>query len=193
MKASVICISHADGAEGQAVGELVATKLGYRYVDDAIITDAARGRGLFPESVSYAEGAKAKRSIEVDFGRVEKTEDLRDLIRATIHETADGGNIVIVAHAASYALTGRDDVLRVLVTAPVATRAGRVAVADALDPKNASRRLAESDKGRAVYLQRFYGIKTERPTDYDLVINTERLAAQDAAALIASAASPTAP
>ena len=140
MKASVICISHAQGAEGGAVGKIVAEKLGYTFADDAIVSEAARGAGLFAESVSYAERKDAKRSIEVDFGRIEKTEKLRELIKAAIDEAAGRGRIVIVSHAASYALADRDGVLRVLVTAPDATRQERIAEAEGMDEKKAGRR-----------------------------------------------------
>jgi cytidylate kinase len=40
---------------------------------------------------------------------------------------------VIVAHAAAFALAGRDDLLRVLFTAPAETRARRVAEARGTD------------------------------------------------------------
>jgi len=65
MKASVICISHAEGADGGSVGRAVAETLGYAFADDAIVSEAARAAGIFAESVSYAERKGAKRSIEV--------------------------------------------------------------------------------------------------------------------------------
>ena len=52
-------------------------------------------------------------------------DDATALIQKSIHETADRGNVVIVSHAASFALSDRDDTLRVLVTAPHATRVER--------------------------------------------------------------------
>jgi cytidylate kinase len=188
MKATVICISHAQGAEGGAVGKIVADKLGFTFADDAIVSEAAHGAGLFAESVSYAERKDAKRSIEVDFGRVEKTENLRELIKAAIEEAAGRGKIVIVSHAASYALADRDGVLRVFVTAPDATRIERIAEAEGWDTKAATKELGVSDEGRSAYLQRYYGVKNEQPTDYDLVVNTERLGTDAAAALIVAAA-----
>jgi cytidylate kinase len=184
----VVCVSHTEGAEGRAVGEAVAERLGWRFADEAIVVDAARAEGLLPESVSYAERRQARRSIEVDFGRVEKTETLRELIKDAIDSAADRGNIVITSHAASYALADRDGVLRVFVTAPDETRAARYAESEGVDAKRAARELSESDKGREAYLERFYGVKNERPTDYDLVVNTEKLGAGGAAALIAAAA-----
>ena len=188
MDATVICISHAEGADGAAVGRAVAGMLGYTFADDAIVSEAARAAGIFAESVSYAERRDAKRSIEVDFGRIEKTETLRELIKSAIDSAADRGDIVITSHAASYALAGREGVLRVFVTAPDETRAARFAEAEGVDAKRAVKELEDSDKGRAAYLERFYGVKNEQPTDYDLVLNTEKLGTDAAAALIAAAA-----
>jgi cytidylate kinase len=185
---SVVCISHAEGADGRAVGEAVAGLLGFRLADDAIVVDAARSQGLYPEAVSLAESRGAGKRIEVDFGRVERTDDLRDLIAAAVVRTAEEGSVVIVSHAASYPLGSRPEVLRVLVTASQETREERVAEAEGVGAKEAGKRTAESDKGRATYLERFYGVKRELPTDYDLVVNTDRLSVAAAAAVVAAAA-----
>ena len=61
MDASVVCVSHTEGAGGRAVGEAVAERLGWRFADEAIVVDAARAEGLLPESVSYAERRNASR------------------------------------------------------------------------------------------------------------------------------------
>jgi cytidylate kinase len=185
---SVICISHSEGAEGPAIGKLLAELTGLRYVDDGVLVEAARTMGLYPEAVSLAESRRAKRQLEVDFNRFERTETVRALIRAAITATADEGDVVIIAHAASYALAGRPNLLRVLVTASDETRSKRVAEAEDVDHKAAAKILTESDKGRAAYLKDFYGVHRERPTDYDLVINTDRLDPAAAAATIARAA-----
>jgi cytidylate kinase len=110
------------------------------------------------------------------------------LIRSVIEETAAAGSSVIVAHAASLALAGREGVLRVLVTASPRTRAQRLASAAGMDDKQAARAIKQSDAGRADYIKRFYSIGAELPTHYDLVVNTDRLGPEDAARLIVEAA-----
>lgn len=70
-------------------------------------------------------------------------------IRETLYETAAKGDVVIVAHAAAFALAGRDDLLRVLVTAPAETRARRVAEARGTDTAAAAKELKRSDEARA--------------------------------------------
>ena len=55
MAASVICVSHTEGAGGEEIGRLLAERVQFRYVDDGIILDAARGETLYPEAVAEAE------------------------------------------------------------------------------------------------------------------------------------------
>ncbi len=189
MPASVICISHAEGAGGPEIGRLLAERVQFRYVDDGIIFAAARAENLYPEAVSEAESRDAGRQLAVDFHRFEQTETLRELIRDAILTTADEGNVVIVAHAASFALAERENVLRVLVTASDESRLRRLSDAEGLDAKAAVKLLRDSDKGRAAYLKQFYDVSQELPTHYDLVVNTDRIATEQAVETIARAAS----
>jgi cytidylate kinase len=186
--ARVICVSHAEGSGGAEIARLVAERLGYRYADDEIVSSAAQVAGFLPEAVALAESRKTGRSVEVDFGRSEKTDKLRDLICAAIVTTADEGDVVIVAHAASYALPGREDVLRVLVIASPETRAAAIGKAEGLEPRAAARIVKESDKGRSAYIKRFYEVDRELPTHYDVVVNSDRLAPAAAVQAIVTAA-----
>jgi cytidylate kinase len=185
MPVSVICLSHTDGAGGAEIGKLVAERLGFRHVDDDVLVTAANAAGLYPEAVAEAEQRGVGRRVEVDFHRFEPTENLRELIREAIVAEADEGRVVIVAHAASYALAARDDVLRVLVTASEETRLERLRAGDGLDEKAAAKLLRDADKNRGAYLKQFYDVDRERPTDYDLVLNTDRISTAQAAEAIA--------
>jgi cytidylate kinase len=95
--------------------------------------------------------------------------------------------VVIVAHAASYAVDSELRPLRVLVTGSAETRAQRVGAAQGLEDTEATKFIKKSDSGRADYLKRFYGVSAELPIHYDLVINTDALSLEQAAALIAQA------
>jgi cytidylate kinase len=113
--------------------------------------------------------------------------DLRQLIADALRTFADAGSVVIVAHAASFALAGRD-VLRVLVTAAPDTRAKRIGDAKGIDERKAAKVMKEEDAGRADYLKRFYGIERELPTQFDLVVNTDTLTPGKAAEIVVVAA-----
>jgi cytidylate kinase len=110
------------------------------------------------------------------------------LFERVIRETANKGDVVIVAHAASIPLAGTSGLLRVLVTASPRVRAQRLAGEANLEASEARKAIAESDRQRREYLQRLYNVRRELPTHYDLVVNTDVLTLPQAAQLVVSAA-----
>ena len=178
------------------MGRMVADSLGYRLVDEEILQQAAESSGVSVDELADAErrtkviygllrnltiagGAAGVMSpggsAAVDIGSGADSKSLRGLIQKSIHETAAQGDVVIVSHAASYAMSGSDDVLRVLVTASPETRADRTGEAASLDSKKAAKVVADSDAARAAYLKRFYGVGGELSTHYDLALNSDSL------------------
>jgi len=57
-----------------------------------------------------------------------------------------------------------------------------------MSDEDAGKAVDESDSARADYLKRFYGVGSELPTQYDIVVNTDRLAPDVAVSLVALAA-----
>lgn len=206
MSYKAVCISFEDGAEGEKSAQLVARRLGFRLIDEDIVTRAAVEAGVDEDVVADVERRKSRvvrlleglGSASLDAGYLAAanergpygeaaSDELRGLIRSVIEDTAASGNVVIVAHAASLALALEGDVLRILVTASAQTRQGRLAASLGVDEKEAARAMKRGDAGRADYIKRFYGIGTEQPTHYDVVINTDKLTPDDAARLIVDA------
>lgn len=203
---SVVCVSHATGAGGEEIGKQVAEKLGYLYVNEEIVVSAAADSGLEPRDIADEERRKSFASRFLDLlaesggdaltlstpsgeamGAVSPA-DVRGLIRETVVQTAGRGNVVIVAHAASFALEAGPQMLRVLVTASPAVRAKRIAASDGLDDAAAERMIKDSDAGRRDYLKRFYSVDGESPTDYDLIVNTDHLSVEQGAEIVLRAA-----
>ena len=217
MTRRVICISRTTAAGGESIGQAVAARLGFRYVDEQIILRAAELARVDPARIAAAEQRQPlmQRLVEkleaaqaligpaalgtlLPVGGVlaepARTklpeEDARALIRAAIHEVAKQGQAVIVAHAASFALAAVPGILRALVTASVETRTRRIVEAESTSAQAATALIAQSDRARRDYLRRFYSVDEELPTHYDLVVNTDALTAEEAAELIAFAARP---
>jgi cytidylate kinase len=189
MAAAVVCLSHATGAGGEAIGRDVAEALGFRYLDEEILLAAADKENLEPEALEAIERRRTgigRLQVDVVTGGA-LDELLRALIRDSIVEAADKGDVVIAAHAAAMALSGDPRVLRVLVTASPETRAERLAESARTDTADATRAIDQSDKGRAAYFRNFYGVTRELPTHYDLVVNTDRISAQQAVSLVCDA------
>lgn len=201
----MVCLSHATGSGGEEIGKRVAERLGYLYVDEGIVAQAAARGGVEAGDVADEERRKsfAARVLEAMSEGGEgwalagglpveveglSSGEIRELIRETVVQTAARGNVVIVAHAASQAVEPAPTRLRVLVTASPATRGQRVAAEEGLDRAQAARIVKDADAGRRDYLKRFYEVERESPTDYDLVINTDVLSSEQAAEIISQAA-----
>lgn len=196
----VVCLSAVDGSGGEQIAPLLAERLGYRMVNEEIVAIAAGQAELELSLVADVErrksmvdrilerlGTSAAASSAMGaymatpaFDGTLSEAALRKLIRSTIEQIAEQGKVVIVAHAASYALRERRDTLRVFLTASPETRTERLS-AD-------TKALAKLDANRADYLKRFYDVGAEQSHDYDLVLNTDRLAPSVAAEIISGLA-----
>lgn len=212
MGATVVCVSRALAAGGEDIARAVADRLGFRVVDAEVVRLAAekagvdprqveeverrrplfprilaalRSRGLTGDGASQREATAAEAAAETGGGAEAR---LRAFLRASIEEIAAEGRVVLIAHAASLALGPREDVLRVLITAPPETRARRLVQLSGASLAEARSAVAESDQARATYLRRFHGVTQELPTHYDLVVNAELLPPDRAVALIHAAA-----
>jgi len=204
----VVAISPTDGSGGELLGSVVARELGFQLVNEQIVEQVARQTGVNADVIADVERRKSvvgrvmDRLAEVGpaaasglsgFTVVSENpspdrDAVRGLIQSVLWEVADRGDAVIVAHAASLALDSHTDVLRVMITASPETRARRLGEASNIGEAEAKQQIARGDANRADYLKRFYGVAKELPTHYDIVVNTDHVAADHAASLIVSAA-----
>jgi cytidylate kinase len=220
MPISVIAISHTNGAGGERIGRIVAEQLGFRYVDEEIISTAIDKEGIDPHLLADAEKRKsilarlveglgrigvagtamgsltirdaptltARRASSAGAKSTGRSDDFRAFVLEAIQETADLGEVVIVAHAASMAIGRRDDLLRVFITAPAKVRTKRLAEAEHIAEEEATKLIQRSDARRAEYIRRFHAIDAELSTHYDLVVNTDRLSVEEACEIVTQAA-----
>jgi cytidylate kinase len=203
----VVTIASETGAGGEAVGRAVAENLGFRSINEEIISLAAEKEGVDATLVADTErrgrlldrvvsrlaegsarvGVATGELLSYDRFTPARSEALRMLIVEAIRETADQGQVVIGSHAAGIPLAGRTWVLRVLITASLEKRVNRVAQAGDQGSSDAARFVRDNDAGRAAYFRRFYQME-ESPTLYDLVVNTDQLSTDEAASMVVAAA-----
>lgn len=203
MTCKVVTISRTLGAGGEEIGFAAAMELGFRYTDEEIIMRAAEKAGVSPETVAAAEHTPgliarilegmartppAPEGIAYTGWLGEPSLGYEELIERVVRETAAEGGVVIVAHAASFPLTGTEGVFRVLITAPPEVRTARLVNVGGMGEKEARKATGESDRQRREYLRRFYGVREELPVHYDLVLNTGNLPITAAAQLLVAAA-----
>jgi len=206
MTSRVITVASSLGSGGEEIARVVASKLGFRYVDDEIIRRAAEKAGVSPETVAQAEHTPGMVTrILQSMGRnpvvslegpiVPPAYDpplglpgYESLIVEVVRETGAQGNVVIVAHGAGIHLAGLSGLVRVFITASPAVRAERLVREAGLDERGARKAIAGSERQRREYLRRFCGVGQELAAHYDLVINTDASPSPRAAELIATAA-----
>jgi len=203
MDCRVIAISRTLGAGADEIGQLAATKLEFRYVNNQVIDWAAERAGVSPATIEKTEQTPPliERILQylgnanVEAGHagyipppVEPSASYERLIERVIRETAAAGDVVIVAHGASVPLAGSPGLLRVFITASPDVRALRMSQEAGVKESDAAKMVDRSDRARREFLQRFYEVKEELPTRYDIVINTDLIAKETAADLIVEAA-----
>jgi cytidylate kinase len=204
---NVVCISATDGAMGEDLGPRVAEALGYRLVNEQIVARAAERAGVEADVMANVEKRKslvarvlqefsgpAVAGVTYGFSPAMPADptiaedDMRGLIRTVIEDVASRGDAVIVSHAASHALASDPDVLRILMTAGADTRRTRLQASRELSEKDAQKLVTRTDANRADYIKRFYDVAEELPTDYDIVLNSDRLSIDQAVDVVVRAA-----
>src|SRR5512133_811696 len=115
---AVVTISRQLGSLGRDVAQLVASRLGYRFIWRNMINEAAR-RASTPE-VALAT------IDELDLLGLTPSPQARqayiDAVRQVMDEQAEQGNVVILGRAGQIVLRHRPDVLSVRIIAPVELR-----------------------------------------------------------------------
>jgi CMP/dCMP kinase len=115
-------------------------------------------------------------------------ERMVQLTGAIIHEHAQASPLVVIGRGAPMLLRDRTDALRVFITAPINLRIERLRRRTKCSADDAAKEIKTSDQHRFAYFQQYFGVNWRDPACYDMVLNTEHLDSQTAAALIIEAA-----
>ena len=187
---SIITISHEMGAGGPEIGQQVAERLGYRYVDHELISDAAHRYGLLEEKLSHLDESKPSLLERFDV----ETRRYITVIQTALFEFAEQDRVVLMGRGGQWLLRGISHHLRVRVTAPFELRVKRLAakVAGPMGEKTSPRTVMEmirrDDTERAGRMRYLYEVNLADPALYDLVVNTEHLTVPTAVELVVGAA-----
>lgn len=198
----IVAIGRELGAGGRAVGERVSRLLGGELLDNQIV-DLVAARIGAPAAYVAARDENVEsfvdrlfRVITSAYPEAYAAEGLPDwseermvqLTASIIQERAGSAPLVVIGRGAPILLRERRDALKVFVTAPVEVRASRLRDRTGCSADDALRELRKSDQHRLAYMQQYYNANWRDATLYDLIVNTERLDPDSAAALIVEAA-----
>src|SRR5258705_13384367 len=174
---AIVYISHQMGAGGPEIGMALAQRLGYRYVNQELLLDAARRYGLAEDRLSHLDESKPPLFERFD----PETRHHITVLQTTCLEFAEDDNAVLMRGGGQWLLRGVPHVLRIRIIAPFEYRVKqwikRTAEMTGETPNQRAaadlvRRDDTEKSGRRRYL---YQVYTADPTLYELVVNTETL------------------
>lgn len=183
---AVVTISSEMGSGGPEIGTALAQRLGYRYVDREVISQAARQYGLVEARLADLDERKPTLFQRFDA----ETRRYTLGTQAALCELAQQDNVVLMGRGGQWLLRGIPHVLRVRVTAPFEDRVHRLAAkrvpqaASATPPRALVDMVRQDDAGRAGRTRYLYDIDINDPTLYDVLINTTTLTVEAAVDLL---------
>ncbi|MCX8197143.1 MAG: cytidylate kinase family protein [Candidatus Micrarchaeota archaeon] len=165
-----ICISGLSGSGKNTIGSLVASKLGLRLVNPTFKTLAQ----------------KAKMSLLEFHQKAEKDHSIDKKFDEELIQQASKGDCVITTWLGPWMIKDAD--LRVWLHAPFVVRSERLAKRDGLSLQEAQNHIAQRDESNRQRYLKLYKIDIFDHSNFDIVLNTERLSPQQAADIISAAA-----
>jgi cytidylate kinase len=197
----VLTVSRQLAAGGAFIGQGVARRLGLRYVDRELLTQAAAALGVEDERsletieervatlwprVARALFVGAPDTPFVPPPPPVRESDVHAVQTRLIRELADEGNVVIVGRGAPHVLGDRPGVVRVFVHAPKERRIVELQRLYGVSPAEARRMLEQSDRDRAKFVESMTGRSWTDACLYDLTVDTSVIPIELATDLIVS-------
>ncbi|MBI4700621.1 MAG: cytidylate kinase family protein [Deltaproteobacteria bacterium] len=181
---AIITISRGSRSRGQEIAEKVAHKLGYDLVGREALLEASSEYNVpeatlvraihdAPSILDRFVGGKAR---YIAYGQA----------ALTAHVAKD--NVVYHGLAGHFLLRGVGHAVKVRIIAPLEYRVQVVMERDGVPREEALRILRKDDEQRSEWSRRLYGIDQSDPSLYDLVLNVDRISADDAASTICQVA-----
>lgn len=202
----LVTITRQYASGGSEIARLVAGALGWTLIDNEFVDQVARLAGLSPDEVARREerapgvlerlartlavaspemfiatagaGGGTPATVETDEATLVK------MTERVIAEAAADGRVVLVGRGAQAVLATRPNALHVYVIAAKPFRRNVAIEKLGVDPANVDKVMQETDKQRDEYVKTHYGRDRQDLTQYDLVLNAERLGFDGAAAVI---------
>jgi cytidylate kinase len=180
---AIITISRGSFAGGERLATLLGERLGYRVVSREQLYERARAEF----GVSMDAFVELMERAPTLFPRgARESRRLLTALQATLCELVRDDNAVYHGHSGHLFLPGIAHVLRVRLIAPRSKRMEMARRREGLTEHEASSKIDQVDAERARWTLFFYGVQWGDPGLYDVTLNLERMAPEDAADLVAA-------
>src|SRR6059036_3159489 len=174
---AIIVMSHQMGAGGPEIGMALAQRLGYRYVNQELLLDAARRYGLAEDKLSHLDESKPTLFERFDT----ETRHHITVLQTTCLEFAEDDNCVLMRGGGQWLLRGVPHVLRIRIIAPFEYRVKQwikrttEMTGETPNQRAAADLVRRDDVEKSGRMQYLYEVDIADPTLYELVVNTEKM------------------
>ena len=185
---SILTVSHEIGAGGPEIGQKVADQLGWHYVDQELISDAALRYGVLEEKLSSLDESKPSLFERFDA----ETRRYITVLQTAVFEFAEQDRVVLMGRASQWLLRGLPHVLRLRVMAPFDRRVKRLAkklsgqMGEQTNPRTVQDMARRDDHEKLGRMRYLYEVDLRDPSLYDLVVNTEKLSIDATVEMVAA-------
>lgn len=172
----VVTVSRNFGAQGKAVAQLLADRLGVRCCDREILQGVARRANVDVELVKTLDEHVKRVKGNWWRGLINSKSFTREqyfhhLVKVVLSISRNGG--VIVGRGA-HLILGPERAFRVRVVATLPRCAERIAARENLDIVAARQRVLDVDRERSEYIRELYDVNIADAGFYDLLLNSDR-------------------
>ncbi len=182
---AIITISRGSYSHGKEIAEKVAEKLNYKITSREVILEASKDFNI-PEAKLLSAIADPLSIFEM---LSYKREKYIAYIEAEILKYLKEDNIVYHGFAGHFFVRDIPHALKVRIIANMDERVKFIMQQENISKKEAVNYIKKIDEGRKKWSRQLYGIDTNDPSLYDLVIHIEKLTIDDAVNIICNAVS----
>lgn len=183
---AIVTVSHEMGSGGAEIGAALAERLGYRYVDQDMITQAAHQYGVGEEKLTQLDETKPSLFERFDV----ETRQYITVLQSALLDVAELENVVLMGRGGQVLLRGITHVLRIRVMAPFDMRVKRVMkkmagrMGESVDVRTTAEMVRRNDHEKFGRMRYLYDVDWGDPALYDVVINTDKLSIEAGVDLI---------
>jgi cytidylate kinase len=183
---AIVTVSHEMGSGGAEIGAALAERLGYRYVDQDMITQAAHQYGVGEEKLTQLDETKPSLFERFDV----ETRQYITVLQSALLDVAELDNVVLMGRGGQVLLRGITHVLRIRVMAPFDMRVKRVMkkmagrMGESVDVRTTAEMVRRNDHEKFGRMRYLYDVDWGDPALYDAVINTDKLSIEAGVDLI---------
>ncbi len=167
----IIAMTKEMGSLGTFIGKEVAEQLGYEFIRQDIIREAAREYDALEEKI--VEAVEEKPGFFEMFTETARRHHI--FVAAEVFEVALRERVVIMGRWSTLLLKEVDHAVRIRVCAPLDIRVQRVMERFSIGNAEAHKLIRQSDEGVASRIRQFFDEEWHDPVLYDLTINTGKV------------------